>query len=256
MSTIAERLSEVKLRISAAAEATGRDPQDVRLLAVSKLMPSQCIREAYAAGQRDFGENYVQELVRKASELSDLPDLRLHLIGHLQTNKVKVLPGCVSMIQAVSSVRLVDELAKRFKSIPIAPAKCWPIPGVWVGAQTSRQGGASALPVLVEVNVGGEAQKSGCAPEEVASILDAIDRCDDLCAHGLMTVPPFSDDPKLARPYFDKLRRLRDDLGGAVRLPELSMGMTLDLEEAVAAGATIVRVGTAIFGDRPPREGT
>jgi uncharacterized pyridoxal phosphate-containing UPF0001 family protein len=263
MSSIALRLAAVQDRITQAALASGRDPKSVRLIAVSKLMPSEALREAYAAGQRDFGENYVQELAQKAKDLLDLPDLRLHLIGHLQTNKVKVVANAVSMIQSVDSVRLVEELGKRVPVPAVSPEKAFVLglhdeqtaPSVTApsGAQTALSLDRR-LPLLVEVNVGGEAQKSGCNPAEVPAIVDAIERYAQLRVAGLMTVPPFSEDPKAARPHFDRLRALRDELGGPSRLPELSMGMTLDLEEAVAAGATIVRVGTAIFGSRPPRE--
>jgi pyridoxal phosphate enzyme (YggS family) len=254
MTSVAERLEAVNQRIKRAANACGRDPRSIRLIAVSKLMPSVAIREAYAAGQRDFGENYVQELAQKADELADLADLRLHLIGHLQTNKAKVVVGRVGMIQSVDSLRLVDALAKRVASVREGrqPIACNP----WVcsGAQTALVATRESLPLLVEVNLGGEAQKSGCTPGEVAPLLDAIEAAPGLAACGLMTVPPFTENAQAARPYFDQLRVLRDQLGGASRLPELSMGMTLDLEEAVASGATIVRVGTAIFGERTARE--
>lgn len=254
MTTIAERLTQVRARIVTAARACGRDPNQIALVAVSKKMPASAMREAYAAGQRDFGENYVQELKSKADELRNLPELRLHLIGHLQTNKAKIVSAEVAMIQSVDSLRLVEELARRAPETR-APSRSWPKPLVWGDAQTSVHYKAGALPVLVEVNVGGEEQKSGCAPQELARILEAIDAAPRLCAYGLMTVPPFTEEPTAARPHFDKLVALREGFGGAQRLPELSMGMTLDLEEAVSAGATIVRVGTAIFGERRAVEG-
>lgn len=248
MSSIAERLRTIRERIERAAHEAGRDPREIRLIAVSKLQPSGAIREAYAEGVRDFGENYVQELVRKSDELSDLTDLRFHLIGHLQTNKAKQIAGRVSMVHSIDSSRLAEELGKRSQTVIVPPAKAWPLDGQ-SGANTN-----SALPVLVEVNTGGEAQKSGCAPEQAAEVVAAIRRQSSLRVVGLMTVPPFFDDPALSMPYFDKLRQLRDELGGRAALPELSMGMTLDLEQAIAAGATMVRVGTAIFGERPPKE--
>jgi pyridoxal phosphate enzyme (YggS family) len=229
---IRERLARVRERIDQAAESAGRDPASIRLMAVSKTKPAAAIREAYAAGQRDFGENYVQELAAKASELGDLPELRFHFIGHLQRNKVKQLLPLVKSIHTVDSVRLADELGKR-----------------------GSEAGVSRLAVLVEVNVGGEAQKSGCAPGEIEGVLAAIERHPCLSLSGLMTVPPHTDDPAGARPYFDVLARLRADHGGPERLPELSMGMTHDLEHAIAAGATWVRIGTAIFGERA-RDGT
>ncbi len=251
MDSIADRLGAIRGRIERAAVAAGRRPSDVRLVAVSKLQSSQDMRRAYAEGVRDFGENYVQELVRKSEELADLSDLRFHLIGHLQTNKAKLVVGRVSAVHSVDSVRLVEELGKRSLAAEVPVAKQCPLAGGLGGAATARQ-----LPVFIEVNVGGEAQKSGCEPEQAAAVLAAIRGQTALRAVGLMTVPPFFDDPKLSRPHFDRLRQLRDRIADSTALPELSMGMTLDLEEAIHAGATLVRVGTAIFGERPPREGT
>jgi pyridoxal phosphate enzyme (YggS family) len=251
MSSIADRLNEIRQRIARAAVAAGRCPSDVRLVAVSKLQSSEAMRDAYAEGVRDFGENYVQELARKSDELIDLADLRFHLIGHLQTNKARAVVGRVSAVHSVDSVRLVEELGRRSLVAELPAAKQWPLNAGLDGAVTAR-----SLPVFVEVNVGGEAQKSGCAPEQAAAVLAAIRAQPSLRAVGLMTVPPFFDDPKLSRPYFDRLRLLRDRIADSKTLPELSMGMTLDLEEAIQAGATLVRVGTAIFGERQPREGT
>lgn len=224
---ISARIAAVHARIERAARAAGREPSSVRLLAVSKTKPEAAIRAAYAAGQRDFGENYAQELARKAETLADLPDLRWHMIGHLQRNKAKQIVKLVSAIHTVDSVRLAEELGKR-------------------AAEAARD----RLAVLVEVNVGGEAQKSGCAPAELADVLSAIERAPALRLSGLMTVPPHTDDPAGARPFFDRLVALRDAHGGVARLPELSMGMTHDLEQAIGAGATWVRIGTAIFGER------
>jgi PLP dependent protein len=226
MPSIADNLRDVRTQIEQAAREVGRDPVAIRLVAVSKTKPAEAVREAYAAGQRDFGENYVQELSEKAASLADLPDLRWHVIGHLQRNKVKFVVGLAAMIHTLDSVRLAEELGKR------------------------AAGREAPLPVLVEVNVGGEEQKSGCRPEELEEIVAAAARQHALAVAGLMTVPPHSDDPAGARPYFDALVRLRDEHGGAARLPELSMGMTHDLEHAIYAGATLVRVGTAIFGER------
>jgi pyridoxal phosphate enzyme (YggS family) len=224
---LSARLAAVRARVAEAALAAGRDPEQVRLLAVSKTKPASQIREAYAAGQRDFGENYVQELTAKAEELADLPDLRWHVIGHLQRNKCKQVARLASVVHSVDSARLAAELDKR-----------------------AAEAGRGRLLVLVEVNVGGEAQKTGCAPAELGAVLESIDACPGLLLTGLMTVPPHTEDPAGARPYFDRLVALRDAHGGRERLPELSMGMTYDLEHAVAAGATWVRVGTAIFGAR------
>jgi pyridoxal phosphate enzyme (YggS family) len=220
------RLVAVRARIEAAAQAAGRAAP--RLVAVSKTKPASMIRAAYAAGQRDFGENYVQELAQKAEELRDLADLRWHFIGHLQRNKAKLAARLAHAVHTVDSARLAAALGKH-------------------AAEGPREG---TLAVLVEVNVGGEGQKSGCALHELAAVLEAVEREPSLRAVGLMTVPPHTEDPAGARPYFDHLRALRDEHGGAARLPELSMGMTHDLEQAVLAGATLVRIGTAIFGER------
>jgi pyridoxal phosphate enzyme (YggS family) len=238
---IAERLAAVEARIVDAAQRSGRSPESVRLVAVSKTKPAQAIREAYAAGQRHFGENYVQELTAKAEELEDLPDLVLHFIGHLQRNKAKAAVRAASVIHTVDSVRLAEELGKRAAETERPAASAFAPLG---------EGGDARTAVFVEVNVGGETQKSGCAPNDVAAVLGAIEREPALRLVGLMTVPPFTEDPRGARLYFDALARLRDAHGGLGRLPELSMGMTHDLEEAIAAGATLVRVGTAIFGER------
>jgi pyridoxal phosphate enzyme (YggS family) len=226
--SIGSALAAVQGSIEAAARASGRDASSIRLVAVSKTHPASAIREAYAAGQRDFGENYVQELVQKAEELADLPELRWHLIGHLQRNKVKLVASLVSLLHTVDSLELARELAKR------APS-------------------ARRLEVLVEVSIAGEEQKHGVAAEELGALLDGIEACPELSLRGLMCVPPFTADPSDSRPHFERLRQLRDRYGGAQRLPELSMGMSHDLPHAVAAGATLVRVGTAIFGARPPK---
>lgn len=239
MTGIAERLLAVRARIADAARANGRPPESVRLVAVSKTKPVLAIREAYAAGQRDFGENYVQELTAKASELADLPNLVFHFIGHLQRNKAKAVVGAARAVHTVDSVRLAAELGKRAREAKDGALR-----------PTGGDAGDLRLTVFVEVNVGGEAAKSGCTPAELPLVLEAVDKEPALRLIGLMTVPPFTEDPHGARPYFDTLRGLRDAHGGSARLPELSMGMTHDLEEAVAAGATVVRVGTAIFGGR------
>jgi pyridoxal phosphate enzyme (YggS family) len=234
--SIAERLSEVRERVARAAERAGR-PGGVRLLAVSKTKPAEAIREAYAAGQRDFAENYVQELVRKGEELAELPALRFHLIGHLQRNKAKQAVRAASVIHTVDSVELARELEKRMT-------------GAEVPSERRAFGDDARLSVLVEVSIAGEAQKSGCAPGDVAAVLDAIDASPSLRLVGLMCVPPFTDDPAASRPHFEALARVREDHGGAARLPELSMGMSADFEHAILAGATMVRVGTGIFGAR------
>ena len=228
MTGIAEALDRVRARLAAALASAGRAPGCVRLVAVSKFQPASAIREAYAAGQRDFGENYVQELQQKAAELADLSDLRWHMIGHLQRNKARIVVGLAALVHTVHSPELARELDKR-----------------------AGEHGDLRVSALVEVNVAGEAQKSGCSPEALPEVLSALERAPNLRLAGLMCVPPLTEDPSGARPFFDALVRLRELHGGAQRLPELSMGMTSDLEYAVAAGATIVRVGTAIFGERP-----
>ena len=238
MSDIVQGLDRVRARLATALSNAGRAASAARLIAVSKFQPASAIRTAYAAGQRDFGENYVQELQEKAAELSDLSDLRWHMIGHLQRNKARAVAPLASLIHTVHSVDLVHELDKRATTVSLEGARAF-------------VAGEPRLSVLVEVNVGGEAQKSGCAPEALSDVLSALAEAQHVHLAGLMCVPPHTEDPSDARPYFDKLVRLRELHGGAARLPELSMGMTADLEHAVAAGATIVRVGTAIFGERP-----
>jgi PLP dependent protein len=208
--TIAARLAAVRSGI----------PAGVTLIAVSKTQPAEAIREAYAAGQRDFGENYVQEWRDKAAALADLADLRWHFIGSLQTNKVKYLAGRVALVHTVDREELGREIAKRWEKV-----------------------GARAR-VLVEVNLGGEASKGGCAPEGVPALVAALRAMPALDVAGLTCIPPPEDDP---RPHFRALRSLRDRLG----LRELSMGMSGDYPVAIEEGATIVRVGTAIFGERP-----
>lgn len=226
-SDVGVRLEAERERIRAAAIRANRDPASVRLLAVSKFHPAERIRQAYAAGQRDFGENYVQELTTKAKALADLAGLRWHLIGHLQTNKARQVAAVASSVQTVDSVRLARELGRR------------------------RDPELGPLGVLVEVNVSGESQKAGCPPAELEEILIAIESEPALRLEGLLTVPPLTDDPEDARPHFTELARLRALHGGAARLPELSMGMSADLEVAIECGATWVRIGTAIFGQRP-----
>lgn len=227
---VAQALAEVRARIRAACAASGRAEREVTLVAVSKLHPPSAIREAYAAGQRDFGESYAQELVQKAEALRDLPELRWHLIGHLQRNKARHVAPLVSLVHTVDTPELAAELAKRFVAAPHTAGR--------------------RLEVLVEVSIAGEAQKHGAAPDDLPALLDAVQALPALSLRGLMCVPPLTEDPAGARPYFEALRAQRDRHGGALRLPELSMGMTHDLEHAVAAGATLVRVGTAIFGAR------
>lgn len=211
--TIAARLAEVRARIARACDAAGRDPASVTLVAVSKTHPPEAIREAMDAGQTIFGENYAQELAQKAAQIEGA---RWHFIGHLQRNKARAVLATGAVIETVDSVRLVEELGRR--------------------AERETE-------VLLQVDVAREASKSGCAVEELPALVEAARGAPRLRLRGLMTVPPFEGDP---RPWFRALRALAEAHG----LPDLSMGMSADLEAAIAEGATIVRVGTAIFGPR------
>ena len=222
---IRERFTIVQARVGAAVYKAGRDASSIRLVLASKMQPSEAIRAAANAGARDFGENYVQEAIAKHAELSDLTDIRWHLIGHLQTNKVKVAASGFALIHSVDSVRLAEALAR---------------------AQPSPR-----VHALIEVNLGGESSKTGVAPDGVAAILDAAR--DKLEIDGLMTIPPPASTAEAARPFFAQLRELRDRLAtqSGYALSELSMGMTDDFEVAIEEGATIVRIGRAVFGERP-----
>ena len=223
--SIADELAKVRDRIARAAAAVSRDPNEIRLIAVSKTKPPSAVREAYEAGHRDFGENYAQELVQKAEELPDLGEINWHFIGHLQSNKARQIARVAHMVQSIDSVSLVKELGKRV-----------------------AKEGRGVLPVLIEVNVGGETQKHGAPPSDVGDVIGAIQAEPSLALRGLMTIPP--NDLEGARRAFEALSSLRSIHGGKSKLPELSMGMSNDLEVAIACGATMVCVGTAIFGDR------
>jgi len=213
VSEIADRLRAVRATL----------PDRVTLVAVSKTRPPEAIREAYAAGQRHFGENYAQEWRAKADALADLQELTWHFIGGLQTNKVKYLAGRAAFVHTVDRLELALELSRRCAAR------------------------AASVRVFVEVNVAGEAAKAGCAPGEVAALAVAVRALPALELRGLMCIPPAEGDP---RPHFAALRRLNEALG----LPDLSMGMSGDYPVAVEEGATVVRVGTAIFGARAPRQ--
>ena len=219
-----ERLTIVQARIGAAAYKVGREASSIRLVLATKTQPSETIRAAWEAGARDFGENYVQEAIAKRAELVDLTDIRWHLIGHLQTNKARTAASAFELIHSVDSVRLAEALAR---------------------AQPS-----SRVHALIEVNLGAETSKTGVAPDSVAAILDAAR--DKIEVDGLMTIPPPARRPEDARPYFARLRELRDRLAtqSGYALSELSMGMTDDFEVAIEEGATIVRIGRAVFGER------
>lgn len=220
--SVAAQLARVRAQVEAAARAAGRDPAELTLIAVSKLQPTAAIREAYEAGQRDFGENYAQELRDKVTELAALPGIRWHAIGPLQTNKAKYVAGKVALVQTLDRVELARELVRR--------------------------AGPGGVDALIEVNLGGEAQKHGVSPAELPARLEELRRIEGLRVRGLMCIPPAADDPEETRPHFAALRALRDALlpGGL-----LSMGMSADFAVAIAEGATHVRVGTAIFGARP-----
>jgi pyridoxal phosphate enzyme (YggS family) len=224
--SVSGRLAEVHTRIDRAAQAAGRSPAGVKLIAVSKTKPAEAIRAAYAAGQRAFGENYAQELSAKAEALADLADIEWHFIGHLQTNKAKVAAKWAHVVHTVDSAALARELGKR------------------AGKERS-----SPLSVLIEVNLGGEPQKAGATPSEIDEVMASVRAQPSLKLCGLMTVPP-AGDPDAARRTFETLALLRNLHGGAAALPELSMGMSEDLEIAIACGASCVRVGRAIFGER------
>jgi PLP dependent protein len=227
-----EQIAQVRERIAAAARRAGRNPDEVTLMAVSKTFTPDRIREAYQSGLRVFGENRVQEFVGKAGALADLEHTEWHMIGHLQTNKASKAAEIFTAIDSVDSLRLAEKLNASAREL-----------GKTVGA-------------LIEINVGGEAAKSGVPPEspELEKLLSGAAKLEHLAFRGLMTVPPFADDAQQARPYFRKLRELRDRIA-ARKLPNvgmhvLSMGMSQDFEVAIEEGSTCVRVGTAIFGER------
>ena len=227
-SDIAGRLTAVRARIDAAARSTGRAPDDVRLIAVSKTFPLDAIREAYDAGQREFGENKVQEGLQKITESTDL-SIRWHLLGHLQRNRARKALA-FQAIHSVDSVELLERL----------------------DAAAIDSGAAPEL--LVQVDLAGEATKFGVPPADVPRLLEAAQACRAARMVGLMLIPPVADTPEDSRPWFRQLRELRDDWVArgfpAELLGELSMGMSGDFEVAIQEGATIVRVGTAIFGSR------
>jgi pyridoxal phosphate enzyme (YggS family) len=229
-------LAQVRERIQVAAQRCGRDPSEVRLLAVSKRQSEQKIAAAYAAGQRDFGENYAQELSSKHELITRLPGLRFHMIGHVQRNKCAALAGLVSAVHSVDSVRLARELGRRAAQAPVPVEQ--------------RLLAAGELAVFVEVNLSAEPQKAGCAPADLPPLLDAIAGEPALALRGLMAIPEGEGDSEPSRRAFIALAELRERHGGVARLPELSMGMSRDLEVAVECGSSWVRVGTDIFGAR------
>ncbi len=218
MDTLEQRLAGVRRRIAQAADRARRDPAGIMLLAVTKVFPAQAIRDAYALGLREFGENYVQEFEGKLPEVRDLAGARFHLIGHLQTNKSSRAAEMFDAIQTVDSAKLARRLNETGK----------------------------ALDIMLEVKLSPEQAKAGAAPEELPDLISAVRGCAYLKLLGLMTMPPWSEDQEQSRPYFRRLR----DLAKMHGLADLSMGMSHDLEAAIEEGATIVRVGTALFGRR------
>jgi pyridoxal phosphate enzyme (YggS family) len=219
--SVAEQLARVRERMAAACRRAGRSPDEVTLVGVSKGVPASRVAEAHAAGLQDVGENRVQEAADKIEALvAQGVRPRWHLVGHLQSNKAKTVTGLFAILHSVDSVRLAQALSRRARE---------------------------PLPILLEVNVAQEASKFGFTPREVASALPSIVDLPNLEVRGLMTVAPQTDQPESVRPVFQRLRELRDELD----LRELSMGMTNDFEVAIEEGATMVRVGRAIFGERP-----
>jgi hypothetical protein len=229
---IAENLTAIRDRIAAAAHRAHRQPEEIALMAVSKTHPPERIREAYAASQRLFGENRVQEFASKLSSLADLTEAEYHMIGHLQTNKSAKAAELFAAVDSIDSLTLAEKLDDAARELD------------------------KTMDVLIEINVGGEAAKTGIAAdsEELEKLLRAAPRLEALRFRGLMTVPPFTEDPEGARPYFRKLRELRDTIAArkltAIKMDVLSMGMSHDFEVAIQEGSTCVRVGTAIFGKR------
>jgi pyridoxal phosphate enzyme (YggS family) len=227
---IAERVAAVRERIARAAERASRAAGEVALVAVSKTHPEEAVRAAFAAGVRDFGENRVQEAEPKVAATADLAasGLRWHLVGHLQSNKARKAAALFRVVQSVDSLELGERLAR-------------------IGAETSRP-----VRALVQVDLAAEETKFGLPEAELLPVLEALRGQEGLRIEGLMVLPPYFEDPEDARPFFRRLRSLRDRAraAGYPEVRELSMGMSHDFEAAVEEGATIVRVGTAIFGER------
>jgi hypothetical protein len=219
-----QRLEDVESRIAAAAARAHRKRSDIQLVAVTKKFPAAVIREAYELGLRDFGENYVQEFEGKHAELPDCTGARFHFIGHLQSNKAKKAAEIFNVIHTVDSSKLARRL----------------------DADAGPAGVHSGIDVLIEVKLSSEPAKAGASPGDVPALVEAIRGCPHLRLLGLMTMPPWSDDAEPSRPYFARLR----DLAAQNGLQHLSMGMSHDLEVAIEEGATMVRVGTALFGPR------
>lgn len=231
--SIAESIAGVQQQIAAAAHRAGRNPSEISLMAVTKTVSPDRIREAYQAGIRLFGENRVQEFAGKTVALSDLDGAAWHMIGHLQSNKARAAAEIFCAVDSVDSVRLLERL------------------------NSTATGLGKKISVLIEINIGREAAKSGVAPDsaELEQILNSAPKLRFIEVDGLMTVPPYHADPEQSRPYFRQMRQLRDQIAArklpGVSMRTLSMGMSHDFAVAIEEGATCVRVGTAIFGERP-----
>jgi len=224
---LADRLAAVRCRVDAAAKERGRNPAEITLISVGKTFPSDIVNEAVLAGATDLGENRVQEVVAKKPGVSDA---RWHLIGPLQRNKARAALDVFDIVHTIDRFEIADRLQ-------FLLAEHWP---------------ERKLDVLLEINVAAEPQKAGIEPENADELLEHVLGCDRLAVRGLMAIPPWAEDPEASRPWFRKLSELRDRLQNEMGhpLPELSMGMSHDFEIAIAEGATMVRVGTAIFGPR------
>jgi PLP dependent protein len=226
--SIADNLKSIRGRISEAALRAGRDPASVRLVAVSKTKPAAAIAAARECGQVIFGENYVQELVSKSAELPD--GISWHFIGNLQSNKVRQIAGLVDMIHSVDRLSLAQEIDRQWGALE------------------------RTCDILIQVNISREETKGGTSSAELLHLVTEVAQLPHLHIKGLMTMPPFFDDPEAARPYFRALRELAREVEAAgiagVEMNELSMGMSGDFEAAIAEGATLVRVGSALFGER------
>ena len=229
--SIRENLRRIRERVAEAALRAGRDPGEVKILGAAKGQPPERIREAVAEGLTLVGENYVQEAQRKKAELADLP-LSWHLIGHLQSNKAKKALEIFDWIETVDRPEIAEKLSRLSQKL------------------------GRKVPVLIQVNVGGEATKKGLRPEDLPRLVSLIRELPGIEVRGLMAIPPYSEDPEAVRPYFRLLRELRDRIReefGLSDFRELSMGMSHDFEVAVEEGATIVRIGTILFGPRSPK---
>jgi pyridoxal phosphate enzyme (YggS family) len=230
--SITENLAHLHEQITEACRRSNRSESDIALMAVSKVHPVEAILEAYAAGQRLFGENRVQEFQDKSPHLKELSEAKFHLIGPLQSNKTAKAAELFDAIDAVDSLKIAQRL------------------------NTTATVLGKKLPALIEVKLSHEESKHGLSPEELPSLLAAMEELESIAAVGLMTVPPWSEDAEVARPYFRELRRLRDE--SVVQFPrvtQLSMGMSNDFTVAIEEGSTCVRVGTALFGRRVPKAG-